>query len=40
MPALVVSKEQGAALMAEAGFVPAEEVALFPDKWFVIYKRR
>ena len=39
-PALIVSKEQGAALMAEAGFVPAEEVALFPDKWFVLYKRR
>ena len=39
-PSLVVSKEQGAALMAEAGFVPAEEIALFPDKWFVIYRRR
>jgi ubiquinone/menaquinone biosynthesis C-methylase UbiE len=38
--ALVVSKEQGAAMMAEAGFVVAEEVALFPDKWFVIYTRR
>ena len=39
-PALVVSKEQAAAWMAEAGFVPAEDVALFPDKWFVIYQRR
>ena len=39
-PTLVVSKEQAAAWMAEAGFVPAEEVALFPDKWFVIYERR
>ena len=39
-PSLIVSKEQGTAWMAEAGFVPAEEVALFPDKWFVIYKRR
>ena len=38
--ALIVSKEQGAAWMAEAGFVPAQDVALFPDKWFVIYKRR
>ena len=38
--ALIVSKEQSAALMAEAGFVPAKDVALFPDKWFVIYKRR
>ena len=39
-PSLVVSKEQAAAWMAEAGFVPAEDIALFPDKWFVIYKRR
>ena len=39
-PSLVVSKEQGAALMAEAGFVTAEEVALFPDNRFVIYERR
>jgi ubiquinone/menaquinone biosynthesis C-methylase UbiE len=38
--ALIVSKEQGDALMAEAGFVPDEEVALFADKWFVIYRRR
>ena len=38
--ALIVSKEQGAAMMAEAGFVVTEDVALFPDKWFVIYKRR
>jgi len=39
-PALVVSKEQAATWMADAGFVPAEDIALFPDKWFVIYKRR
>jgi ubiquinone/menaquinone biosynthesis C-methylase UbiE len=38
--ALIVSKEQGAALMADAGFVVDEEIALFPDKWFVIYRRR
>ena len=38
--ALIVSKEQGAAMMAAAGFVVAEDVALFPDKWFVIYTRR
>jgi ubiquinone/menaquinone biosynthesis C-methylase UbiE len=37
---LMVSKEQAAALMAAAGFVPAEEVNLFRDKWFVIYQRR
>ena len=39
-PSLVVSQEQAAVWMAEAGFVPAEEIALFPDKWFVIYRRR
>jgi len=39
-PSLVVSKEQAAAWMADAGFVPANDVPLFPDKWFVIYKRR
>ena len=37
---LVVSKEQGAALMAEAGFVPVEDIALFSDKWFVIYQKK
>jgi len=39
-PSLVVSKEEAAAWMAEAGFVPAEDIQLFPDKWFVIYKRK
>ena len=39
-PSLVVSKEQAAVWMAEAGFVPAEDIALFPDKWFVIYKKK
>jgi len=39
-PSLVVSKERAAAWMADAGFVPAEDIALFPDKWFVIYERR
>jgi ubiquinone/menaquinone biosynthesis C-methylase UbiE len=39
-PKLIVSKEQAAAWMAAAGFVPAEEVSLFPDKWFVIYQRK
>lgn len=39
-PSLVVSKEQAATWMAEAGFVPAEDIQLFPDKWFVIYKRK
>ena len=39
-PSLVVSKEQAAAWMADAGFVPAEDIPLFADKWFVIYKRK
>lgn len=39
-PELVVSKEQTAAWMAAAGFVPAEDVSLFDDKWFVVYRRR
>jgi ubiquinone/menaquinone biosynthesis C-methylase UbiE len=39
-PELVVSKEQATAWMAQAGFVPAEDVSLFADKWFVVYRRR
>jgi ubiquinone/menaquinone biosynthesis C-methylase UbiE len=39
-PALVVSKDQGAALMAAIGFKPSEDHALFSDKWFVGYTRR
>jgi hypothetical protein len=39
-PALVVGKEQGAMLMAGIGFKPAEDHALFKDKWFVGFVRR
>jgi ubiquinone/menaquinone biosynthesis C-methylase UbiE len=39
-PALVVSKEQTAAWMADAGFAPADDVQLFADKWFVVYRRK
>jgi arsenite methyltransferase len=39
-PELQVSKEAAAALMADAGFKPVEEVPLFTDKYFVIYARR
>jgi ubiquinone/menaquinone biosynthesis C-methylase UbiE len=39
-PQLVVSKEQTAAWMADVGFVPAEDVQLFADKWFVVYRRK
>jgi arsenite methyltransferase len=38
--ALIVSKEQAATLMSEAGFAVDEDIALFPDKWFVIYRRK
>jgi ubiquinone/menaquinone biosynthesis C-methylase UbiE len=39
-PALVVSKEQGAQLLAGIGFSPSEDHPLFMDKWFVGYTRR
>jgi ubiquinone/menaquinone biosynthesis C-methylase UbiE len=39
-PQLVVSREQTAAWMADVGFVPAEDVQLFADKWFVVYRRK
>jgi hypothetical protein len=39
-PELVVSREQTAAWMADAGFVPAEDVSLFKDKWFVVYRKK
>ena len=37
--ALQVSKQQAAAWLAPLGFAPVSEVALAPDKWFVIYGR-
>jgi ubiquinone/menaquinone biosynthesis C-methylase UbiE len=39
-PELQVSKERAAALMAEAGFKPLDEVSLFTDKYFILYGRR
>jgi arsenite methyltransferase len=39
-PELQVSKDKAAALMADAGFKPVEEVSLFSDKYFVLYGRR
>ena len=39
-PEMQVTRELGAKLMAEAGFVPAEEFDLFTEKWFVVYSRR
>jgi SAM-dependent methyltransferase len=39
-PALIVSKEQTAGRMKDAGLVPAEDIQLFPDKYFVVYRRK
>jgi ubiquinone/menaquinone biosynthesis C-methylase UbiE len=39
-PDLIVSKEQTAGWMAAAGFVPGEDIPLFPDKYFVVYRRK
>ena|SRR5688572_11544937 len=38
-PSLVVGKEQAAQLLSAIGFKPVDDVALFPDKYFVIYGR-
>jgi len=39
-PELIVSKEQTTTWMAELGFAPAEDISLFSDKWFVVYRRQ
>jgi ubiquinone/menaquinone biosynthesis C-methylase UbiE len=39
-PALVVSKEQTAAWMADAGLAKSEDITLFPDKYFVVYRQK
>jgi len=39
-PTLIVSREQTAGWMKDAGLVPAEDVQLFPDKYFVVYRRK
>ena len=39
-PSLIVSREQTAGWMADAGLVQAEDVQLFPDKYFVVYRRQ
>jgi ubiquinone/menaquinone biosynthesis C-methylase UbiE len=38
-PALVVSKSQANEWMKAAGFVPQDDVAMFTDRWFVVYQR-
>jgi ubiquinone/menaquinone biosynthesis C-methylase UbiE len=39
-PSLVISKEQATAWLADAGFEPVDDVALFKDKWFVVFAKR
>jgi ubiquinone/menaquinone biosynthesis C-methylase UbiE len=39
-PKLQVTKSEVSAWMAEIGFVPAEDVPLFEEKWYVIYRRK
>lgn len=38
-PALQVDKAQATAWLASAGFRPVDDIALFDDKWFVIFAR-
>ena len=38
-PSLQVGKEEAAKLLATIGFKPVNDVAMFPDKYFVIYAR-
>jgi hypothetical protein len=38
-PELRITKEQTDGWMAAAGLKPAEEINIFPDKWFVVYSR-
>lgn len=38
-PSLQVGKEEAAKLLATIGFKPVGDIALFPDKYFVIYDR-
>ena len=39
-PSLIVSREQTAGWMADAGLVPDGDIQLFPDKYFVVYRRK
>jgi ubiquinone/menaquinone biosynthesis C-methylase UbiE len=38
-PSLQVGKDEAAALLAAIGFKPVEEFALFPDKYFVTFRK-
>ena len=39
-PSLIVSREQTAGWMADAGLVQAEDIQLFADKYFVVYRKK
>lgn len=39
-PELIVTREQTTAWLADVGFVLDEDIDLFADKWFVVYRRR
>ena len=38
-PLLQVGKEEATKLLAAIGFKPVDDVALFPDKYFVVFAR-
>ena len=38
-PNLIVSKEQAARWLADAGLKPAEDITLFTEKWFLVYAK-
>jgi hypothetical protein len=38
-PSRQVGKDGAAALLPAIGFKPVDDLALFPDKYFVIYRR-
>jgi ubiquinone/menaquinone biosynthesis C-methylase UbiE len=39
-PGMQLGQEQVTAMMAKVGMKPAEEIALFEDKWFVIFVKQ
>jgi ubiquinone/menaquinone biosynthesis C-methylase UbiE len=36
---LVITREQAAAWLADAGFKPAEDITMFSEKWFIVFTR-
>lgn len=38
-PAMQVSKDQARVVLAEAGLTPIEDIPLFEEKWFVVFRR-